>query len=80
MSTNAKLCQSCGFGSNDEKCIICGKPFARTMAYLCTSCGHGSQGERCVKCGGHFARIQAHLCSSCAVKYKDKCIKCERHI
>ena len=80
MSTNAKLCNMCGSGCNDEKCIICGRPFAKTMAYLCSMCGIGSKGDHCVKCGGAFARIQAHLCQTCAVKYKDKCIKCGRHI
>ena len=42
MSTNAKLCNSCSSG----KCIMCGKPFAKTMAYLCSSCGFGTKGDQ----------------------------------
>ena len=76
MSTNAKLCNSCSSG----KCIMCGKPFAKTMAYLCSSCGFGTKGDHCAKCGRPFAKAQAYLCQTCAVKYRDKCIKCGRHI
>ena len=80
MSTNAKLCDFCGSGANQEKCIICGRPFSRNMAYLCSFCGAGANGEKCIKCGRMFAPKQAMLCSFCAVKYHNKCVKCCRYI
>ena len=76
-TTNAKLCSSCARG---DKCIICGRYGAKVMAYLCSSCGFGSKGDQCAKCGRSMAKAQAYLCSSCAIKYKDKCLKCGRHI
>ena len=76
MSTNAKLCQSCG--RHAANCILCGKPFAKKMAYLCNRCGFGLKGDQCVKCGKPFAKIQANLCPACAAKYNNKCIKCGR--
>ena len=80
MSTNAKLCDTCGMGTKQEKCVICGAPFARNMAYLCNYCGAGSNGEICIKCGRMFARRQAMLCNVCASKYRNKCVKCGKHI
>lgn len=44
MSTNAKLCDICGMGVNQEKCIICGRVFSRNMAYLCNFCASSPQG------------------------------------
>lgn len=76
MSTNAKLCDMCGFGAKHERCVICGQPFAKNMAYLCSSCSMGSEGDRCVKCRKPFAKWQAMLCPSCAMKYRNKCVKC----
>ena len=46
----AYLCSFCGAGANGEKCIKCGRMFARKQAMLCPSCAVKYH-NKCVKCG-----------------------------
>ena len=49
----ARLCNSCGFGSKKDNCVRCGKWVGsfRQLAYLCGSCGFGSKKDNCAICG-----------------------------
>ena len=51
MSTEAKLCSSCGFGNKADECVKCGQPFVAVQAKLCGSCGFGNKADECIKCG-----------------------------
>ncbi|HNN93056.1 MAG TPA: hypothetical protein PKI03_12340 [Pseudomonadota bacterium] len=77
----ARLCNSCGFGSKKDNCVRCGKWVGshRIPARLCSNHGFGSKKDNCVRCGkwvGSFRQL-AYLCGNCGFgSKKDNCAIC----